>query len=377
MKKSFSTQYGVLAIYLRKLINLRYSVVSRLTMWYAGVFTTSLLGAFFAFYLVILHNSHGMSLHAIDEIREDLVQYFGIPVAIVILLSSVGGWFMARRALTGVNEIKKAAREISQGALDRRVPVTGRRDEIDQLAETFNEMVSRVQALIEQMKEITENIAHDLRSPITRMRGVAELELLDREADDEHSAMVGTIVEECDRLLSMINTMLDISEAETGLAKLRPEETDLMTLLIDLCDFYQPLAEDRQIELSIEGPNALPLTCDRTKLQRVFANLLDNALKYTQPGGYVKVSVTGEDSVAEVAVSDSGVGISDDDLPHIFDRFFRGEKSRSEAGNGLGLSLAHAFVLLHGGSITAHSQIGQWSSFTVTLPKDNSSVTFR
>jgi signal transduction histidine kinase len=369
MRKSFSTQFGVPATYLKKLTSLRYSVVFRLTVWYAGLFTTTLLSAFLAFYLVILHNSHGMSHHAVDEIKEDLVHYFGVPIGIVIVLSSVGGWLMARRALAGVNEIREAAIEISHGDLDRRVPLTGRRDEIDQLAETFNEMVSRVQALIGQMKEITENIAHDLRSPITRMRGVAELVLLEKSEDEEQTAMAGTIVEECDRLLSMINTMLDISEAEAGLAKLRPEETDLMALLIDLCDLYQPLAEDRQVALSLEGPHTLPLACDRAKLQRVFANLLDNALKYTQPGGRVEIAVSESDDDAEVIVSDTGTGITDEDLSHIFDRFYRGEKSRSEPGNGLGLSLAQAFVLLHGGAITARSRIGQGSQFVVTLPK--------
>jgi signal transduction histidine kinase len=369
MTRNSSTRSGALVTFLKNLTDLRHSVIFRLTIWYAGLFTASLFGAFLAFYLVILHNNHGISHHALSELREDLVQYFGLPVAIVILLSSAGGWLMARRALSGVNAIKKTASEISRGALDRRVTVTGRHDEIDQLAETFNEMLSRVQAVIEQMREITENIAHDLRSPITRMRGTAELVLIQNDSNEEHVAMAGTIVEECDHLLSMINTMLDISEAEAGLLPLRAEETDLLAILVDLCDFYQPLADDRQVKFIINGTETLIVSGDRGKLQRIFANLLDNALKYTHAGGTITLTATGDAEAVEVKVGDTGEGINENDLPHIFDRFFRSEKSRSEPGNGLGLSLAQAFVLLHQGTIAVTSRVGQGSTFAVTLPR--------
>jgi signal transduction histidine kinase len=369
MKKSFSRRYAALATSLGKIADRRHSVVFRLTLWYTGLFTASLAGAFLAFYLVVLHNSQDISHHALSELKEDFLHYFGLPVGLVITFSAAGGWLMAQRALSGVNVIKKTALEISRGALNRRVPVTGRRDEIDQLAETFNGMVSRVQVLIEQMKEITENIAHDLRSPITRMRGVAEMALLKAHPDDEHAAMAGTIVEECDRLLAMINTTLDISEAEAGLAKLRTEELDLVRLLLDLADLYQPVAEERRIALSIDGPEISVVSGDRAKLQRIFSNLLDNALKYTGGGGTITIALGGDSHTAEITVADSGQGIEEIDLPHIFDRFFRGEKSRTEPGSGLGLSLAQALAILHGGTITVASRVGQGSRFTVRLPR--------
>ncbi len=340
----------------------------RLTLWYAGIFTVSLLGTLLAFYLIVLHGTHGISPHALSELREAFRHYFGTPLAAVIALSAVAGWFMAKRALSGVGEVTRTAMDISKGALDRRVPVKGRRDEIDRLAETFNSMVDRVQVLIEQMKEMTDNIAHDLRSPLTRMRGVAEMALLDGDSSEEHKAMAGTIVEECDRLLGMINTMLDISEAEAGLARLHLQDVDLLGLLRDVCDLFQPLAEDRGIDVRIEGPESLTLSCDPPKLQRVFANLLDNALKYTPSGGFVRISVKAHDRDAQVVVEDTGAGIAEEDLVHIFDRFFRGEKSRSEMGSGLGLSLAHALVLSHRGAITVRSETGHGARFTVTLP---------
>jgi signal transduction histidine kinase len=369
MKKNFSTRYEALVTYSRRLADLRHSVVFRLTVWYAGLFSASLAAAFLAFYAVVLHNSHGISHHALSELKEDFLHFFGLPLAIVVLVSSAGGWLMARRALSGVSAVTRTALEISKGALDRRVPVKGDRNEIDRLALTFNQMVDRVQVLISQMKEITENIAHDLRSPITRMRAAAELALMDEGTSEEQTTVVGTIVEECDRLLSMINTMLDISEAEAGLTRLRDEDIDLAAVLLDICELYEPLAEDRQVQLAADVPGSLPVTGDRSRLQRVFANLLDNAIKYTEPGGRVKVSATAQGDFLELVVEDSGVGIGDADLLHIFDRFYRAEKSRSTTGNGLGLSLARAFVLVHGGTISADSRVGSGSRFVVRLPR--------
>lgn len=369
MKRSFSIRCAALVTYSRRLAELRHSVVFRLTVWYAGLFSASLTAAFLAFYAVILHNSHGISHHALSELKEDFFHFFGLPLALVIVFSSAGGWLMARRALSGIGAVTKTALEISKGALDRRVRARGDRSEIDRLARTFNHMVDRVQALIGQMKEMTENIAHDLRSPITRMRAAAELTLMNEGASGEHAAMAGTIVEECDRLLSMIDAMLDISEAEAGLARLHGREVDLTRILLDVCDLYQPLAEDRRVEIVMNVPGPLPLTGDLSRLQRVFANLLDNAIKYTQPEGRVKVTATLCGDSVEVIVEDSGTGIGEEDLPHIFDRFYRAEKSRSTPGSGLGLSLARAFVLVHRGTISVSSRAGSGSRFVVRLPR--------
>ena len=369
MKKSLFAQLGELSTPLKKLGNLRHSVAFRLTIWYAGFFAVSLLGVFLVFYMRPLHSSADISYHALSELREEFRHYLGTPLIVMILLSAGVGWFMAKRALSGVEEVTRAAIDITNGALDRRVPVTGRQDEIDLLAETFNTMVGRIQGLIGQMSEITENIAHDLRSPITRMRGIAEMSLTAKNSDEEHVAMAGSIIEECDRLLGMINTMLDISEAESGLMKLNEQNVDLVELLRDVCDLFQPLAEDRNIRIVIETPESTLVLGDLKKLQRVFSNLIDNALKYTLTGGLVHIVIeeTAKDTV--VIVKNTGDGIAEKDLPHIFDRFFRGEKSRSTPGNGLGLSLAQAFVLIHGGTITATNTADQGPQFTVILPR--------
>jgi signal transduction histidine kinase len=369
MKRNLYIQSGEPATYLKKLNKLRHSVAFRLTVWYSLFFTVSLLVALAAFYFIPLYGFRYASQYVLEELREEFREYFGAPVVILIILSAGVGWFMAKRALSGVEEVTQAAVDITHGALDRRVPATLNGDEIDCLAQAFNTMVDRVQELISQMKEITENIAHDLRSPITRMRGLAEMTLTARNADEDHLAVTGTIIEECDRLLEMINAMLDISEAESGLMKLKAESVDIAELLRDVSDLFQPVADKRDLRVIVETPHSAIVQGEPRKLQRVFSNILDNALKYTPPGGSIYISIKETDNTIIVTIEDRGVGISADDLPHVFDRFFRGEKSRSTQGNGLGLSLAQAFVMVHEGTIAVTSTPGRGSQFVVTLPR--------
>jgi signal transduction histidine kinase len=368
MRISSFIPFAVLATCLKKWVEIPHTVAFRLTLWYMGIFSVSLIVTLVAFYELVLHGVSDIGYHALRELREDYRHYFIFPVAAIICLSTAVGWFMAKRALSGVEEVTRAAVDISKGALNRRVPVKGARDEVDDLAAAFNIMADRVQSLLDQMKEMTENIAHDLRSPLARMRGIAEMALMSHNPDEERTTIAGSIVEECDRLLGMINAMLDISEAETGLAKLHIQPIDLSALVKDVKELFDPLAEDRNIEVTIEGPESLSIQGDPKKLQRVFSNLLDNAIKYSPYGGRVTISLTNTEDHTTVVVEDSGEGIPEEDMPRVFDRFFRGEKSRSTPGNGLGLSLAQAFIRLHGGAITAVNKQGCGSIFTVTLP---------
>jgi len=353
---------------LKKLFDTRRTVAFRLTLWYAGIFTISLFAAFLAFYTLVLHGGHDVSRQGLSALREDFREYFGTTLAVVIAASALVGWFMARRALSRLDSVTRTAIAISQGALDRRVPLTGRHDEIDNLAETFNTMVDRIQALIHQMKEVTDNIAHDLRNPITRMRGMAETALCTPSSSDESAATMGSIIEECDRLLNMVNTMLDISEAEAGATPLQTQQADIVRLIHDVCELFRPVADDNGITLNLDSPPAIPIICDVPKIQRVLANLLDNAIKYTPKGGSVTLTAREDQDQAVVTIKDTGIGISDEEIPHIFERFYRGEKSRSQAGNGLGLTLARAFVRAHEGTLTATSSTGGGSTFTMRLP---------
>ncbi len=295
---------------------------------------------------------------------------FIVTTGFLIVLATGVGWFMARRSVSGIEAITRTAQKISGGTLQERVPVKTRGDEIDQLATTFNRMLDRIQALLTEIREMSDNIAHDLRSPITRIRGIAEVTLTTGKSLGEYEGMAASTIDECDRLLDMINTMLLISKTESGVATFSREEIDMERLIREACELFHPIAEDKGVNLHCQVPEGSRLLGDARMTQRMFSNLLDNAVKYTPSGGEVSVSVS-ENAQQEliVSVKDTGIGISPSDLPRIFDRFYRCDESRSEAGIGLGLSLARAIARAHGGDITVVSTLSGGSTFTVALPR--------
>jgi len=305
------------------------------------------------------------------EDDEDLLATFAnallITLVVVLLLGAPIGWFMAHRALKGVKEITRTATEIAGGALERRVTTRARGDELDRLAEAFNTMLDRIQTLIIGMRDVTDNLAHDLRSPLARLRASAEMTLSNGDSGTGREALAANTVEECDRLLDIINTTLDIAEAESGAAQLRLEALDLVELVKDASEVFQTVAEDKDITIEADLPASCRFHGDRQRLQRVVANLLDNAIKYTAAGGHVKILVSDDGRQVRLSIQDNGVGIAADDLSHIFKRFYRCDRSRSEQGNGLGLSLALAFIHAHGGDIAATSAPGRGSTFEILL----------
>jgi heavy metal sensor kinase len=310
----------------------------------------------------------GWSLKEDDEFLAEFREIFGTTVGVVMVLAALLGWFMAKRALTHVEEVTRTARAISASDLERRVPVKGQADEIDRLATTFNDMLDRIQTLVTEMKEMSENIAHDLRSPITRIRGMAEMALTTGKAVGDYEAAAATTVEDCDRLLEMINTMLYISEAEATAGKLTMEEVDMTGVVRDACELFQPVAEDKGVNLVVEIGTDLKIRGVLQELQRMLANLIDNALNHTPSPGTVTVSVSADEKLGVIAVKDTGIGISQGDLPHIFRRFYRCDPSRSRPGAGLGLSLVEAIVHAHRGRIAVTSIPNLGTTFTVTLP---------
>ncbi len=253
--------------------------------------------------------------------------------------------------------------------MERRVPVKTRGDEIDQLAMTFNQMLDRIQNLVTEIREMSDNIAHDLKSPIARIRGIAEVTLTTAKSVAEYETMAASAIEECDRLLDMINTMLMISKTEAGVDRPACEALDLASLVREACELFGTTAEDRGVTLRCTLPATCNLRGDTRMIRRPISNLLDNALKYTPAGGAVTVSVEATPQNALLTVRDTGIGIPSGDLSRIFERFYRRDQSRSQAGIGLGLSLARALARDHGGEITVTSRPGEGSTFTVTLPK--------
>ena len=311
----------------------------------------------------------GRSMENHTRFFEAFQKIFLFVMIPLIFFSALMGWFMARRATKGVEDVTKTARFISQGALDERVPLQQQDDEIEQLAVTFNHMLDRIQVLVNNIKEISDNIAHDLRSPITRIRGLAEVTLTTAGSREEFESMAASTIEDCDRLLDMINTMLVISKTEAGVEKTGYGPVDMGQVLKQACELFSPMAEDKQIGISCDIANGGTIKGDLAMIQRLVANLIDNAIKYTPAGGRVTIRMTvRKDRWVEVAVMDTGIGISSGDLPRIFDRFYRCDRSRSLAGTGLGLSLVKAVAQSHGGDVTVASQMDCGSTFTLLLP---------
>jgi heavy metal sensor kinase len=311
----------------------------------------------------------GESLEDDDEFVAGLLSRFAAPAAGAALLAMPIGWFMARRALRPVEAVTRTATEIAAGAMDRRVAVRDQGDELVRLAQAFNAMLDRIQALVAGMREMSDNLAHDLRSPLTRIRVAAEMSPSGDRSDGGRSSLAATATEECDRLLEMIDTNLEITETESGAVRLNRVELDLAELVSNACELFQTVAEDRKVELSAEIPSRCVLFGDRQRLQRAIANLIDNALKYTPANGRVTISLTDAGNEVKLAVSDTGVGIPHDETARIFERFYRSDASRSQAGNGLGLSLSLANARAHGGAISVESVPGRGSTFTLVLPR--------
>lgn len=300
-----------------------------------------------------------------------LVRIFAAAMAGLFLVAVLIGWFLSRRALAGVAAVTHTASRISSESLQERVIVAKRHgDEIDQLAAAFNTMLDRIEALVTGMREMSDNIAHDLRSPITRMRGLAEVTLTTAATPNDYENLAADTIEACDRLLDMINTMLLISKTEAGVGQMQLEDLDLAEIVSEACALFSPLAEDRQITLVCHAPEPLVTTGELKMMQRMIANLMDNAIKYSDNGGQVRVSAEKVNNPNQLCISiqDSGHGISAADLPLIFKRFFRGDQSRSLPGTGLGLSLARAVARAHGGDIQVTSDPGKGSVFKIVIP---------
>jgi signal transduction histidine kinase len=321
------------------------------------------------------------------ESRDELLEYFremtGFVSLAVLVIGVAGGLALTRSTLRPIHHLIEVVRGIIQtGRTDTRVPVAvasgvlgppRRADAIDELSTLFNAMLDRITTLIGAMRDSLDNVAHDLRTPMTRLRGMAERALESGSPEQQREALVSCL-EESDRILSMLNTLMDISEAETGTMRLQIEEVSLRGLIAEVVDLYEEVAEDKGVTVRVTPgedvpPSDITVSADRDRLRQVLANLLDNALKYTPAGGQVTITPERRNDEAAVVVRDTGVGITPEDLPRIWERLYRGDRSRAERGLGLGLSLVRAYVRAHGGRVSAESIPGQGSTFTVILKR--------
>jgi signal transduction histidine kinase len=304
-----------------------------------------------------------------EEILNKFENTFVEVLVAVIVLSLLGGFLLSRQALRPVRSlINVLGPIIDTGSVKARVPLRGKGDEFEELGLRFNQALERIDTLVHGMQASMDNIAHDLRTPMTRLRGVAEM-ALESEPDVEiYREALSDCLEESEQVLRMLNMLMDISEVETGSVKLDVGSVDVFVLMNKVCELYRGVAEEKNISLRLECPQELFIPGDRDRLLQAMANLLDNALKYTPANGTVDIAVVARDEQVAVDIGDSGIGIPPGDLGKIWDRFFRGDTSRAQRGLGLGLSLVRAVILAHKGTIKVSSAPGTGTHVSIILP---------
>jgi heavy metal sensor kinase len=308
------------------------------------------------------------------EMRDELLSHYRtalfLAFAGIVAIGLAGGAALTRWTLQPIRHLALAVQTIMRtGKVDARVPVAGTGDPLDDLSALVNGMLDRIESLIAAMRGSLDNVAHDLRTPMTRLRATAE-RALEGEADAAtYREALADCLEEAERVTEMLSTLMDISEAETGTMRLTLEPLDVREVLRDAVGLFEDVAEDKGVALECEESRPeIVVRADRHRIHRVFANLVDNAVKYTPAGGRVTCAARRDDGHAVVEVRDSGPGIPAEDQARIWERLYRGDHSRSERGLGLGLSLVRAIVRAHGGTVDVASAPGSGSAFTVRLP---------
>lgn len=300
----------------------------------------------------------GRDLEERDRMFDVVLDAGKWSAAAVIVLGLVGGFFVSRRVLRRVDAMTETTRTIMGGDLSGRLPVGGSGDELDRLAHNLNEMLDRIEALMRGLKEVSDNIAHDLKTPLTRLRNRAEEALRMSRSDKDYRAALEGTIEESDSLIKTFNALLMIARAESGQARGNMVDFDAAEAAHGVGELYEPLAEEQGLDLVVDAPAPVPLRGNRELISQALANLVDNAIKYAGPAAKangtpstVTVSARAEGDRVLLSVGDRGPGIAESDRDRVVERFVRLEKSRSIPGSGLGLSLAAAVARLHGGEL--------------------------
>jgi two-component system, OmpR family, sensor kinase len=313
----------------------------------------------------------GMSLQSVMETRARFLVIMAAVLPAGLLLAGLGGWLLVRRALKPVEQMTDAAHRISAEHLARRVEETGEDDELDRLAKTLNQMLGRLDVAFNQVRRFTADASHELQTPLTILKGELEVALRSPRTVEEYQDTIRSCLEEIDRIAHLVEGLLLLARAEGGVVRMDRQTTDLARLTEEVHWRLKALADAHSIDLCTGPLEDVSVPGDAERLKRLLLNLVDNAIKYTGPGGRVTLSVQREGSRGAIRVSDTGRGIEGEDLDRIFQPFFRAPEALPERGVGLGLSIAQSIAHAHGGEIHVQSTPGEGSTFTVLLPVES------
>ena len=312
----------------------------------------------------------GMSRENLDKtLRRFLWVMAGIfPVA--LLFAGGGGWTLARKALKPVDQMTETARRISAEHLDRQVQGSGVGDELDRLAQTLNEMLGRLNVAFQEVRQFSADASHELQTPLTILKGEIEVGLRSPRRPEEYQAILRSALEETNRIARLVEGLLLLSRSDAGVLRMDRRAVNLKNLIEEVIQEVQPLAGSRSVNLRVGPMEPAQIQGDPDHLRRFLLNLVDNGIKYTQPGGSVEISLRIDGKWASLQVSDTGIGISGEDQEKVFRRFYRtaAARARDGSGAGLGLAIARSIVEAHGGRIQVESAVSKGSLFTIFLP---------
>ncbi|MBT3991533.1 MAG: HAMP domain-containing protein [Rhodospirillaceae bacterium] len=289
----------------------------------------------------------GRDIHERMRIEKIMRRSLLWAVVLTLALGLIGGLFMSRNLLRRVEAINRTSRDIMAGDLHQRIPVTGGDDELDQLAVNLNEMLEQIERLVMGMRQVTENIAHDLRSPLNRLRSRLEVTLMGDASDVDYRDALQQTIDETADLLETFNALLNIAQAESGQLEADKKDFNLSALVRNMAELYEPVAEEKRMTLTSEVAPGITVFGNKHLMSQALSNLLDNAVKYSPSGGKLMLVLRLNENRPQLVIADSGAGIAEADRVRVLDRFVRLEASRNSPGSGLGLSLVKAVAQLH------------------------------
>jgi heavy metal sensor kinase len=311
----------------------------------------------------------GRSTEEVTEVLENFKTILIIAALATLALAGFGGFFLASRVLKPVERIRKTAEEIGESDLSRRIEVNSE-DELGRLASTLNQMIGRLEAAFSRQRQFTADASHELRTPLAIVQAESTLILRKKRTQEDYRKSLELISQEAGHMSTIVGKLLYLARIDAGKDQVNFERINLKELLGELSSDIEVLAREKGIEFKLVPLEDLTIEGDRVKLEQLFLNLIENAIRYTPSGGNISASMVREGKSAVVAIKDTGIGISKEHIPHLFERFYRVDKARSraEGGAGLGLAICKHIVQVHNGKIEVESQVDKGSTFSVSLP---------